>query len=156
MKLAQNHIVRNQPYGGAGYFDLDVLSLPVHGAVKLELWDHDKRSADDLMCTLWIHTDYLPGELHDAESPALTLTRAEIDGPHLTAHGAKRCKQFDEDFRVELYLAEATADPESPPEKVGGGRGLLRVRRASLGGIPGGALLKGLPGALGKGKNSPE
>jgi hypothetical protein len=67
-------------------------------APQVELWDLDKRSADDLMCTLWFHTDYLPLDLFDSERPALTLDRTEIDGPHLTAHD-QNCKRFDEGFR---------------------------------------------------------
>lgn len=66
----------------------------------MELWDYDKRSADDLMCTFCFHTDFLPPDLHDAERPALILDRTEIDGPHLTAHD-QNCKRFDADFRYE-------------------------------------------------------
>lgn len=64
----------------------------------MELWDLDQRSADDLMCTVWFHTDYLPAELNDSEHPALILDRSEVDGPHLTAH-AKKCRHFDVGFR---------------------------------------------------------
>ena len=64
----------------------------------MELWDLDKRSADDLMCTVWFHTDFLPADFNDSEHPALVLDRAEVDGPHLTAH-VQNCKRFDADFR---------------------------------------------------------
>ena len=35
MKTAQQGVVRNQPAGGVGYFDLDCLALPVKGSVKV-------------------------------------------------------------------------------------------------------------------------
>jgi hypothetical protein len=80
---------------------LEVGGDSVRGAVKLELWDYDKRSADDQMCWSWFHVDMLPPDTlaEGSTQPALSLTKNEVDGPHLDKKGV----HFDAEFRLEVF-----------------------------------------------------
>eukprot|EP01048_Picozoa_sp_COSAG05_P011968 COSAG05_NODE_1167_length_5631_cov_3.840383_5_plen_323_part_00 len=83
--------------------------LTLHGAVKIELWDYDKSSKDDLMFSAWFHCDMLdptallPGG--DRSRPTLSLDRDQVDGPHLD----KKCRHFDSNFRLDVFLQSVSA-----------------------------------------------
>ena len=68
----------------------DSTCVELFGAVKLEIWDYDLHSADEAMCSAWFHCDMLdpatlqqPSFGNSTQRAALTLVKAEIDGPHL-------------------------------------------------------------------------
>lgn len=87
----------------------------LEGDVKFTLWDYDLLSADDKMCSFWINTNMI-----DQKNPVLKLTKNEID----KAVKDKSCKNFKEDFAVELHFEICTTGEKQimkpkAPAKVG-------------------------------------
>ena len=91
--------------------------LTLHGAVKIELWDYDTSSKDDLMCSAWFHCDMvdptalLPTNDRDLLSrpPALSLVRDQVEGPHLD----KKFRHFDSDFRLDVFLQSVRSSADA-------------------------------------------
>ena len=82
-------------YPKAKIVDLDVAShnIRVKGDVKLVFYDYDDFGPPEKMFHLWIHTAFI-------ENNYLLLHKNVLD----RACKDKRCKEFEPDFKVEIFL----------------------------------------------------
>lgn len=92
----RDHVKKVKRYGRSDRFvDLDVSqhNLKVRGDIKMVFYDHDQLSSDDKMFGVWFNTAFV-------ERNYLVFEKKYLDGACKDKHN----KDFDKDFRLEIYL----------------------------------------------------
>lgn len=91
------------------YADLELgdMDIRIRGDVKLVFWDHDRVGSPDKMFHMWFNTGYI-------DNNYLCFHKAYID----RACKDKAHREFDADFKVELFLDRIEDDSEITGEAV--------------------------------------
>jgi hypothetical protein len=88
------------------FFDLEI-DVNVEGDIRVVLYDHDNMPPrEEVACFLWFHTGFV------TTSP-LVFEKYEID----MAWSDKKCKVFDQDFKMEFYFEEVPTEVETFEKK---------------------------------------
>uniref|UniRef100_A0A7S4NSA9 Phosphatidylinositol-3,4,5-trisphosphate 3-phosphatase n=1 Tax=Guillardia theta TaxID=55529 RepID=A0A7S4NSA9_GUITH len=132
--------------GKGEYFEFDLTHTVLAGDVQIIITDKKvggffKSSAEDNVCSCWIHTSFLKGPHHAsapfrpslAESNSVWMPKCELDGP---PKKDKKHEKFKESFG--LYLTYSLAPSGSlkihhPDSGISGGASLANIRETQRG-----------------------